>query len=97
MRRTDIYFKSREEKMEVLNKEKTITMKEIMLGLGIDFGDIVKVKSKVLACAGNYDLIDLNDSRYSSEIPNLILGMVSGKHDYIVYKIKEAVEHKKES
>ena len=82
--------------MELIENKKVITLKEIMIGLGIEMGDIVKVKSKVLACAGNYDLIDLNDSRYSSEIPNLILSMVSGKCDYTVYKIKEAIQYKKE-
>lgn len=80
-----------------MDNEKTIDMHLLMLGLGIEVGDIVKVQSKVLICADNYDLINFCDSRYSAEIPNLILGMVSGKCPYVVYKVKNVEKYDKAS
>ena len=80
-----------------MDNEKTIDMHLLMLGLGIEAGDIVKVQSKVLICADNYDLINFCDSRYSAEIPNHILGMVSGKYPYVVYKVKNVEKYDKAS
>lgn len=65
--------------------EKTITMKDIMNGLGIDKDDIVVVQNQALKCNDLYDLVKV-DGTYSATIPNLILGMVSGKHQYTIYK-----------
>ena len=80
-----------------MDKEKTIDMRLVMLGLGIEVGDIVKVQSKVLICEENYDLINFCDRKYSAEIPNHILGMVSGKYPYVVYKVKNIEKYEKVS
>lgn len=73
---------------------KKINMKDIMKGLGIEVGDIVCVYpfglKRFLKCNDKYDLVKI-DGNYDKEIPNLILGMVSGKTSYDVYSIKYSV------
>lgn len=69
---------------------KTITMEKLMKGLGIAKNDIVLVDKQALRCNEKFDLVKV-DGTYSSTIPNLIVGMVSGKFDYCVYKL-ESVE-----
>lgn len=64
--------------------EKTISMQTIMEGLGIRVNDMVLVNRQVLICNDKYDLVK-PDQSYCNTIPNLILGMVSGKYDYKVY------------
>lgn len=80
-----------------MNKEpqglvKTITMKEIMQGLGIKAGDIVSVDSTLYHCNDIYDLV-LPDNKYSSGIPNVILAMVSGKKKYTVYSVSAVYKY----
>ena len=74
-------------------KVKKITMEDIVKGLGIEVADIVRVDDYVLVCKENYDLVRLVDGRYCSEIPNLILGMVSGKRAYSVFKVSSLCEY----
>lgn len=73
---------------------KQIEMKDIMYGLGIEVSDIVCVHSlgakHFLKCNDKYDLVKM-DGKYDKEIPNLILGMVSGKCSYDVYSIKYSI------
>ena len=71
--------------------EKTITMQNIMKGLNINIGDIVVVNKQALICNDKYDLVK-PDGSYCSTIPNLILGMVSGKYDYQTYISKGIME-----
>ena len=69
-----------------------ITMTDIMRSLGIEQEDIVRVSANgVKYCLRLNDESDLVhiDGRYDGKIPNIILGMVSGKHDYVVYSVKE--------
>ena len=70
--------------------KKTISMQTIMEGLGIRVNDMVLVNRQVLICNDKYDLVK-PDQSYCSTIPNLILGMISGKHDYKIYIPKEDV------
>lgn len=79
---------------EVNINERKITMVDIMKGLGIEIGDIVKVGSAILICNQFYDLVNFYDGKYSVNYPNLILGMVSGKQEYTVHKCSEMVVHK---
>lgn len=80
-----------------MTNQKNISMKIIMEGLGIDVGDIVCISSScekdftALKCNEKYDLVSV-DGDYSSRIPNYILGMVSGKYDYSVYKLQFEVQ-----
>lgn len=73
---------------------KKIDMKDIMDGLGIEVEDIVCVhtlkEKHFLKCNEKYDLVKISGG-YDKEIPNLILGMVSGKTSYDVYSIKYSV------
>lgn len=64
-----------------------IGMMDIMRGLKIDIGDIVKVKEYVLVCNDKYDLVDFKSGGYNSQIPNVILAMTTGKCKYCVYKV----------
>ena len=70
---------------------RTSTMEKTIKGLGIDVGDIVKVGSAILVCNENYELVGFLDGKYSSNYPNLILGMVSGENEYVVFKVAEKV------
>lgn len=76
---------------------KKIDMKDIMDGLGIEVDDIVCVRAvgvrHYLKCNSKYDLVKICDKgdKYDEKVPNLILGMVSGKHSYDVYSIKHSV------
>ena len=72
---------------------KKITMEDIIKGLGIEVGDIVKTGENVLICNDKYDLVYLATNRYSADIPNFILGMVSGKRDYSVFKVSSFIEY----
>lgn len=72
---------------------KDINMKDIMDGLGINVGDIVVVTNYHLTCNEKYELVDVANG-YSSTIPNLILGMVSGKYGYKVFSAKCEVRGK---
>lgn len=81
------------EKENIKMREKNITMEDIVKGLGIEVADIVRVDNYVLVCKENYDLVRLADGRYCSEIPNLILGMVSGKRAYSVFKVSSLCEY----
>lgn len=74
--------------VEEFNKD--INMKGIMDGLGIRVGDIVRVNESHVMCNEKYDLVTL-DNKYSTTIPGLILGMVSGKYDYEVFSSKHKV------
>lgn len=68
--------------------EKSINMQDIMEGLGIKVDDMVLVNKQVLICNDEYDLVK-PDGLYCGRIPNLILGMVSGKYDYKIYVLKD--------
>ena len=76
------------EESKTFGEQKKITMQDIMRSLGIEVGDIVCVKANgcknYLICNDKYDLIQLSGS-YDGKIPNVILGMISGKYDYTVY------------
>ena len=72
---------------------KDINMKNIMNGLGIDIGDIVRVNETHVMCNEKYDLVTL-DNKYNSTIPGLILGMVSGKYGYQVFSLNCVVRGK---
>lgn len=71
--------------------EQKITMEQIMEGLGIEETDIVLVAGNVLLCNEKFDLVKI-DGTYNSAIPNFILGMVSGKYGYEVYKSMRIVK-----
>lgn len=71
-------------------KTKTIDMQKLMEGLNIKTGDIVCVNGQYLICNKDFDLIKL-DGCYNAAIPNLIVGMVSGKYDYSVYSLKHEI------
>lgn len=78
-------------------KEKTIDMQKIMEGLGIAVGDIVLVNDYCLLCNEKFDLVNYSGC-YNSSIPNIILGMVSGKYSYKIYTLScEIVEKSKEN
>lgn len=70
-----------------MSKIKTIDMKKLINGLGINKGDIVVVDNVCLICNDKYDLVRVDNS-YSSAIPNIIVGMVSGKHSYKIYQMQ---------
>lgn len=72
---------------------KKINMETIMQGLGIKENDIVVVSGNTLICNSKFDLIK-TDGNYAQNIPNLILGMVSGKYNYKIYKVTECIEVK---
>lgn len=80
------------ELVEELKINKNITMCDIMHGLGIEIGDIVLVYAKgcnhYLKCNEKYDLVKINGN-YDKDIPNVILGMVCGQHDYDVYSLNK--------
>lgn len=84
----------KETKKSSENRIKKIDMKDIMKGLGIEVSDIVCVHSlgakHFLKCNDKYDLVKISGG-YDKEIPNLILGMVSGKCSYDVYSIKYSI------
>lgn len=80
----------------ILTTEAKMTMRELMSGLHIYEGDIVVVNGTVLICNDKYDLVTL-ENKYSSTIPNLIIGMVSGKYSYKVYSVKSVLEYEKPS
>ena len=67
---------------------KKITMQDIVESLGITVGDIVQVNAygnkNYIKCSDKFDLAWLNGN-HDARISSLILGMVSGKHDYTVY------------
>ena len=69
-----------------------IGMREIMRGLRIDAGDIVRVKEFVLVCNDKYDLVDFKSGGYNAQIPNVILAMTTGKCKYSVYKVAMAIQ-----
>lgn len=69
-------------------KPRTNKMKQLMKLLGIELGDFVEVNGVLLVCNDKYDLIYVNGG-YSSNVPNLVLGMVSGKHKYKVCKVTD--------
>ena len=71
---------------ETINKH--ISMKEIVKGLLLDIGDISVVNREVLIVNDLYEFVRLGNRQYSSYIPNLVLGMVSGKYTYTVYVVK---------
>ncbi len=76
-------------------KVKTIDMQKLMEGLGIKQGDIVCVGNYIsgtryLLCNDKFDLTTI-DGNYDSRIPNLIVGMVSGKHSYKIFSLKHEV------
>ena len=71
---------------ETINKN--ISMKELVTGLLLDVGDIVVVNREVLLVNDLYEFVRLGNRQYSSDIPNLVLGMVSGKYTYTVYVVK---------
>ena len=68
-----------------------ITMEQLMEGLGIEETDIVLVAGNALLCNEKFDLVKV-DGSYSPAIPNYILGMVSGKYGYEVYKSMKIVK-----
>lgn len=70
---------------------RTSTMEKTIKGLGVEIGDIVRVGQAILICTEKYDLVDFASGKYSSNVPNLILGMVSGKNEYTVFKVSEMV------
>ena len=70
-----------------MSKIKTIDMKKLINGLGINKGDIVVVDNICLICNDKYDLVRIDNS-YNSAIPNIIVGMVSGKHSYKIYQMQ---------
>lgn len=70
--------------------EKTIDMEKLINGLGINKGDIVVVNGNCLLCNDKFDLVHI-DGQYNTAIPNLIVGMVSGKYGYKVYKLQGEV------
>lgn len=76
---------------EEFNKD--INMKDIMDGLGIGIGDIVRVNESHVMCNERHELVTL-DCKYSTTIPGLILGMVSGKYGYEVFSSKHKVRGK---
>ena len=69
--------------------EKTINMDLLMLGLKISEGDLVVIDQTILYCNNKSDLVSYPSLKYSSSVPNLILGMISGKYKYKVIKISE--------
>ncbi len=73
-----------------MSKIKTINMKKLINGLGINKGDIVVVDNICLVCNDKYDLVRIDNS-YNSAIPNIIVGMVSGKHSYKIYQMQQEV------
>ena len=80
--------KESKEVKETMNKH--ISMKEIVIGLLLDIGDIVVVNGETLIVNDLYEFVRLYDGCYSSDIPNLVLGMVSGKYTYTVYVVKSS-------
>ena len=68
-----------------LTMENKINIEKLMEGLGIEEADIVLVAGNALLCNEKFDLVKV-DGTYSPAIPNYILGMVSGKYGYEVYK-----------
>ena len=80
--------KKTKEVKQTMNKH--ISMKEIVIGLLLDIGDIVVVNGEVLIVNELYEFVRLYDRRYSSDIPNLVLGMVSGKYTYTIYVVKSS-------
>ena len=75
----------------VANKlNKTINMKELVKGLALEIGDIILVDGYILTINEIYDFVDL-EGRYNSNVPNVILGMVSGKHSYKIYKLHNEI------
>ena len=76
-----------------IKDEKSINMNLLMLGLKISEGDLVVVDQTILYCNNKCDLVNYPSLKYSSTIPNLILGMISGKYKYKVIKISEIKEY----
>ena len=70
-----------------------VGMMDIMRGLRIDVGDIVKVKEYILVCNDKYDLVDFKSGSYNSQIPNVILAMTTGKCKYSVYKVASLAQY----
>lgn len=66
-------------------------MEKLMEALGIEETDIVLVAGNALLCNAKFDLVKV-DGTYSPAIPNYIIGMVSGKYRYEVYKSMMVVE-----
>jgi hypothetical protein len=73
--------------------KKKINMETLMQGLGIKENDIVVIGNETLVCNGKFDLVKVSGN-YAQNIPNLILGMVSGKYNYKIYKVTECIEVK---
>lgn len=73
---------------------KAIDMDLLMLGLKIEKGDIVVVGNVSLIRTENGDLVNFPRMNYSADVPNLIIGMVSGKHTYKIYKVTNIKEMK---
>lgn len=73
---------------------KAIDMDLLMLGLKIEKGDIVVVNNVSLIRSENGDLVNFPRMNYSADVPNLILGMVSGKYTYKIYKVTNIKEMK---
>ena len=73
---------------------KAIDMDLLMLGLKIEKGDIVVVNNVSLIRSENGDLVNFPRMNYSGDVPNLILGMVSGKYTYKIYKVTNIKEMK---
>jgi translation initiation factor IF-1 len=76
-----------------IKNEKTIDMNLLMSGLKISEGDLVVVDQTILYCNNKCDLVSYPSLKYSSSVPNLILGMISGKYKYKVIKISEIKEY----
>ena len=70
-------------------KHKTISMKDLVFGLGMNINDIVVVNNQVLTINDLYEFIRLGAKTYNTDTPNLVLGMLSGKYEYTIYKISE--------
>ena len=70
-------------------KYKTMSMKDLIVGLGMDINDIVVVNNQVLTVNDSYEFVRLRTKTYNALVSNLVLGMLSGKYDYTIYKISE--------
>lgn len=89
----EIKNKEKEQGSLEIKDEKSINMDLLMLGLKISEGDLVVVDQTILYCNNQCDLVTYPSLKYSGTVPNLILGMVSGKYKYKVIKISEIKEY----
>ena len=76
-------------------KHRTMSMKDLVFGLGMNISDIVVVNNQVLTVNDLYEFVRLGTKTYNSDTPNLVLGMLSGKYEYTIYKISEVYKVEK--